>query len=146
MTALLLWNLAVWVVVAGLRFGGDLDLALALGIEPVSWPITAGVSVGLALLALRRAIAVGEAPWRDADRRALWILCGLGPLALWITADRVVTSGPEVVVFAILGAVGVERVVAHRARVLRASTWWSTGGRTGAVLALGTLADRKSVV
>lgn len=137
MSALLFWNLAVWVVVAGLRFGDDVDLAI--GLPATAWPMAAGVSVGLAALSLRRAILAGEAPWRGADRRALWILCGLGPLAFWIAGDRVATTGPEVVLAIVLAVVGLERVVAHRARIFAATTWFATGGRAGRALALGTV-------
>lgn len=136
MVALVLWNLAAWIVVAGLRFGADLDLALWFG--PPSWPMIAAVAVALTVIAMRREVKDGRRPCSSRDRTALWILLGLGPLLIWALGDRDPTGGADVVVFVVLLLVGLERVYAHRAAIFRRGTWFAAGGRNGRVLAVGT--------
>lgn len=137
MVALVLWNLAAWIVVAGLRFGDDVDLAL-FGVRAGSWPMIAGVAAGLAVLAFRREVADERRPCGNRDRLALWILLGLGPLTLWSVGDREPLRGVDTIVFGVMALVGLERVFSHRRDVFRARAWFGVGGTTGRWLALGT--------
>jgi len=136
MVAIVLWNLAVWIVVAGLRFGVDMDLALPFARR--SWPFAAAVSGALFVLAFRREVVEGRRPCSSRDHAALWIILGIGPLLLWIFGDRVVTRGFDAIVLVALALVGLERVVAHRKLVFRRDVWFATGGRVGGALAAGT--------
>jgi hypothetical protein len=137
MAALLLFHLAGAVLVAGFRFGDDVDLAVGLG--PRSWPMLAAVTVGLAALAVRRQVMAGRAPWSSFDRAALWTLAGVGPVVLWAVGDRQALRGVDTFVFGAMAAVGVALLVRHRVRWTRSRPWFGAGGKAGRWLLLGTL-------
>ena len=137
MAALLLFHLAGAVLVAGFRFGNDVDLAVGLG--PRSWPMVAAVTVGLAALAVRRQAMAGRAPWSSFDRAALWGLVGVGPIVLWAVGDRAALRGSDTFVFAAMAVIGMAVLVRHRVRWTRAHPWFGTGGRAGRWLLVGTL-------
>ena len=137
MAALLLFHLAGAVLVAGFRFGHDVDLALGLG--PRSWPMLAAVTTGLAVLALRRQALAGRAPWSSFDRAALWSLVGVGPVVLWAIGDREAFRGVDTFVFAVMLAIGAAVLVRHRVRWTRTRPWFGTGGKVGRWLLAGTL-------
>lgn len=136
MVALLLAHLAVLVLVAGLRFVHSLDLVLGFSLSLERWAMLSGVLASLAILALRREIAEGRAPWSSLERAALWIVLVVAPLLVWSLGDAEAAFGADLVVLGVAGVLGWA-VVLRRPPARTRSFWW--GGSRRWCIGLGML-------
>ena len=137
MLSLVLFHAALCLLVAGLRFGPELDLVL--GPLASGWATLTAVLAGLAALALRRELRRGEIPWNDFDTVAAWLILVAGPALLWAVADREITSGIDALVLGAMLALGVVLLFRHRGEWTAARVWFATGGRAGRALLIGTV-------
>ncbi len=93
MITVLLAQLALVLLVEGLRFGPASDHLAPWPMSPNLWAMTVGVFGGLMVLRLRRfGVAEGRRGWHALAPWALWVLT---PVAIWSVGDQVTERGPE---------------------------------------------------
>lgn len=122
MVALLLAHLALVVLLAGLRFAHDLEHALGFAFDTTRWATLSGVLLGIAVLAVRREVREGRAPWSGPDRAAIWLLLVVVPALHWILGDAEAASGADLAVLVTAGVAGW--IVLLRAPVARTRAFW----------------------